>query len=147
MSGVQRQRVEQATASRPERSNRVSRLLALATVGALLCSGCSDDDDDGSEWSTRANDTCLAFVFARWAEGSPYTDNAAMVDDFGVLVGDLAALPDPNDDARAAISGMQEAVQAMEAGESLNGLDWLTSLKDSGATTCWQIFQGPPAGG
>lgn len=123
----------------------VSRLWALATAGALIGAGCSDSD--GSEWSTRANDTCTAFVFARWAEGSPYTDDAAMIDDFGVLVGDLAALPGPNDDARAAISGMQEAVRAIEAGESLNDVDWLTPLRDSGATTCWQIFQGPPAGG
>ena len=69
------------------------------------------------------------------------------MDGFGVLVRDLAALPYPNRDARAAISGMQEAVRAMEAGESLNDVDWLTSLTDSGATRCWQIFQGPPAGG
>ena len=145
MGGVRHQRVEQAAASRAGRSNPVSRLLALATAGAFICSGCSDSGD--SQWPTHANDTCMAFVFARWAEGSPYTDNAAMLDGFGVLVRDLAALPDPNRDARAAISGMQEAVRAMEAGESLNDVDWLTSLKDSGATRCWQIFQGPPAGG
>jgi len=122
---------------------RIVRSIAVAIGVVVAGAACSDSRD--SSWAAKANALCAAFT-ERWtldvtSKPADLVRGPTLVE-LRTLVGELQAVPGADATARPAVDGLVAAITETESRDAPNDLRWLSHLEETGAVTCWQMFQG-----
>lgn len=120
----------------------------LMMLAALSLASCSTSSDSDRTWAKMANVLCSEFAIqlrpqlsAERSDNSQKAARSAMVG----LGKKLQEIPTGSPRAHGATEGLVKTAATLEnGGHQEMSLSWLPELKAIGATSCWEIFTGPP---